>query len=584
MLNRRETLRAALALAGTAGIGARCTAQTTAVSGYRPADVLRGPAGMAVSNSAAASSAGRDILAAGGNAVDAAVAVAFALAVTWPEAGNIGGGGFMMIAPPEQDPLCVDYRETAPQAVTATTLAEQTDRRHPRMVGVPGTVRGLALAQQSHGRLSWQAVLQPAIALAAGGCVVEAPLADSLNAVLAAVSKSTAPWHRPLEQTFGHPQRRRWRAGDRLVQPVLAATLQRIAEEGPDEFYSGQTARSLADYFEQHQGLITAEDLEGYQAVLRQPIRTNFAGHQVWAAPPPSSGGVALRLALQMIEHVGMPDPGDAAWTPMTVHIVAEAMRRTFRERAAYLGDPDFTPLPAWLGRRTHAAKLAESISRSRATDSRTLAGDIPLETGPVESPQTTHFSVIDAEGMAVSNTYTLEASWGSWLLDPATGFVLNNEMGDFNPVPGVTDLKGQIGTAPNQLAPGKRMLSSQTPTIVRRDGKTVLITGSPGGRTIINTVLCVLVQHLLFARPLPEAIAAPRFHHGWLPDQLRIETGGQSRLGELRGRLESLGHRVVETRGQGAAHSIAIEPASGIRVGVADGRRGGRVAATLIG
>lgn len=579
-VHRRQVLQAAIAAALVPLDRLRADAP-----GNRSVDVAQTTGGVVSSNSAAASTAGRELMTAGGNAVDAAIATAFALAVTWPEAGNIGGGGFMMVAPPAGSAAptaCIDYRETAPRVVTATTLAKQVDRRHPRMVGVPGTVRGLALAHDRYGSLPWKQLLQPAIRLAAEGCVVEASLAESINAVLAAVDQSQQPWHQPLRQTFAHPDRRDWRVGDVLKQPVLAATLQRIADQGPDEFYEGQTAQHLASYFARSEGLITAADLQSYKAVVRPPVVTQFCGFDVLGPPPPSSGGIVLQLALRMIDQVGLPDPGNAIWTPTIVHIIAEAMRRAYRERAAHLGDPDFVEIPAELSKPSFAAELAATISRDRATDSRTLAGDLPLSAGPPESPQTTHFSVVDAAGMAVSNTYTLEASWGSWLLDPATGFVLNNEMGDFNWVPGYTNLAGQIGSDANLMAPGKRMLSSQTPTIVRRQGDTVLVTGSPGGRSIINTVLCILVQRLRLGRSLPESIAAPRFSQIWLPDQLQIETATGTGLTDLTAALQAMGHVVAPTDRQGAAHSIAVDAGSGVRTGVADWRRGGRVAVSL--
>ncbi|QEG39005.1 gamma-glutamyltransferase [Roseimaritima ulvae] len=579
--NRRQVLQAAIGAAALAPLG-RLRADAPELGSV---DVSRTTGGVVSSNSAAASAVGSEVLADGGDAVDAAIAVALAMAVTWPEAGNIGGGGFMMVAPPagSRSPIaCIDYRETAPGAVTETTLANQVDRRHPRMVGVPGTVRGLALAHQRYGTLPWKRLVQPAVALAGQGVVVEAALADSINGVLNAVSQSPRSWHKPLQQTFAHPQGRPWQAGDVLKQPVLAATLQRIADNGPDEFYQGQTAEHLAKFFADNEGLITATDLQSYQAVVRSPIQTGFAGFDVWGPPPPSSGGLVLQWMLRMIEQVGLPDPGDAVWTPASVHVMAEAMRRAYRERAAHLGDPDFVEIPAELTTPAFATRLAASISRDQATDSRALAGDIPLSAGPAESPQTTHFSVVDAAGMAVANTYTLEASWGSWVMDPATGFVLNNEMGDFNWVPGYTDVAGRIGTAANLMAPGKRMLSSQTPTIVQRDGRTVLVTGSPGGRSIINTVLCILVQRLRWGRSLPEAIAAPRFSQTWLPDQLRIETAAGDGLTDVSAALQAMGHAVTPIGFQGAAHSIAVDPGSGVRTGVADWRRGGRVAVSL--
>ncbi|QDS93171.1 Gamma-glutamyltranspeptidase precursor [Roseimaritima multifibrata] len=584
-LNRRELLRFATAVGGAGSLASWSGGDLHGETLYpHTVDVARTRGGAVSCNSAIASSIGMTVIKEGGNAVDAAVATALAMAVTWPEAGNIGGGGFMMVSPVNEAPVCIDYRETAPAIVTPTSLAQQRDRRHPKMVGVPGTVRGLGLAHARFGKLTWDRLVQPAIQLANHGCVVDGWLARTLNGVLASIQKSGNERHQPLTNTFAHPAGRPWQIGDVLRQPVLGKTLERIAAEGSDEFYTGETSRHLAAYFSKVGGWITAADLKTYRAVERASIQTAYAGHEIYGPPPPSSGGITVQLVLRMLEHIGLTGgvdspSGQADWNRDDVHRIAETMRRAFRERAAYLGDPDFVSIPDFLSTTAYAEELADSISLDRATDSRDIAGSLVLSDGPPESPQTTHFSVVDRDGMAVSNTYTLEASWGSWLLDPATGFVFNNEMGDFNWVPGYTNDRGQIGSKANQMAPGKRMLSSQTPTIVRRDGANVLVTGSPGGRTIINTVICILVQSLNYNRSLPDAIAASRFHHQWLPDALRLEIGSGESLAELKDSLADYGHKVTTTSVQGAAHSIAIEPATGVRVGVADWRRGGRVA-----
>src|SRR6056297_410407 len=577
---RRRLLKAGLGGCGSLALSDLSTQRLFADSPAQPlARSAQTTGGVVTSNSAAASDAGRDVLAAGGNAVDAAIATALALAVTWPEAGNLGGGGFMLVAPPKGPTICIDYRETAPRSVTATTFAQHTDRRHPKMVGVPGTVRGLAAAHQQFGSRPWGELVAPAIELARAGCVVDRFLAESINEVLSLAVRSPQVYHAPLKQIFSHPDQRPWRSGDVLKQPALARTLGRLADEGADEFYAGQTGVQLADFLQRHGGLVTREDLLAYKAVARPATQTRFLGFEVCGPPPPSSGGMTIQLALQMIEAIGLDDPGDATWTAPNVHRIAEAMRRAFRERAAHLGDPDFVSIPPNLSSESFARELSRSISLERATDSRQLAGDIPLTIGPPESPDTTHFSVVDSQGMAVANTYTLEASWGAWLVDPRTGFVLNNEMGDFNWNPGYTNLDGRIGTAANLVAPGKRMLSSQSPTLVKRDGQTILVTGSPGGRTIINTVLCILVQHLAFQRPLAQAIAAPRFHHQWLPDRLLLEATDEGVWESVREPLEAMGHRVEQSPYlQGAAHSIAVDPQTRIRIGVADLRRGGSV------
>ena len=375
---------------------------------------------------------------------------------------------------------------------------------------------------------------------------------------------------------------RAWRAGDVLRLPDLAGTLERIAAKGPDEFYEGTTSRLLAKYMKESDGFITADDLAKYKAVIRKPIRTEFRGYTVYGPPPPSSGGITISMMLQVLDEMGLESPSEGIeWDERQVHMITEAMRHAFRERAAYLGDADFVEIPNDLTSREFAKKIAASISMDQATDSRAIAGDIPIATGPYESPDTTHFSVVDQNGMTVSNTYTLEGGWGAWVIAPGTGAVLNNEMGDFNWYPGHTDQRGRIGTEPNQIAPNKRMLSSMSPTIVQQNGKTILATGSPGGRTIINTVLGILLQRLAFDRSLPQAVTATRMHHQWLPDELRIEAEAGPSFEELVNSLKEKGHKVRVGRRQGSVHSIEIDPETGVRTGVSDWRRGGRVVVT---
>ncbi len=535
--------------------------------------VAQGRGGAVASVCPYATRTGIQVLREGGNAVDAAVAVAFTLAVTWPEAGNIGGGGFMLVLPgPGQPVWCVDYRETAPAAAKVNMYPLGEKSLGARYVGVPGTVAGLHLAHCRYGRLPWRRLLRDAIELAANGFEVTEPLARSLNRVLQdADSKPFAG----LRQTFGHPQGRPWRKGDRLRQPQLAATLQLLAQEGPQAFYRGKIARQIVEQMQASGGLITAQDLARYQAKLRVAVQTAYRGYTVYGAPPPSSGGVCTALALNQLEYFPLRRWG--ADSPRTWHTVAEAMRRSFLDRARHLGDPDFVTIPRFLTTKSYAARLARGIDLQRATRSRELAPDLPIT---AEGMQTTHFSVVDGHGMAVANTYTLEMSYGSRVVVRGAGFLLNNEMGDFNRKAGHTDTQGNIGTAANLPAPGKRMLSSQSPTIVTRNGRVVLVLGSPGGRTIINTVICLLVRTLELGESLPEAVAAPRLHHQWLPDRVMAERCNDPRWQKVIEGLRRQGHQVVFYKGtQGDAHCVAVDLTTGVLTAVADSRRQGAAA-----
>ena len=528
-----------------------------------------GPKGMVVSVSAPASQVGVDILRKGGNAVDAAVATAFALAVTFPEAGNIGGGGFMVVYPGKGgDPAVIDYRETAPAAAEKTMYVQTKSHLGARIAGVPGTVRGLALAHQKFGKLPWKDVVRPAARLAEEGFPVDAHLAAGLNRVLARSGEFAE-----LRRVYGKANgTERWQAGDRLVLKDLAGTLRRIADEGPDAFYQGAVADQIVAEMKASGGLISRADLAGYRAKVRTPLHGVYRGYDVYCPPAPS-GGVCLVEMLNILENFDLRKRG--RWAPETLHLMAEAMRRAYVDRARYLADPDFVTIPAHLTSKEYARKLADTINLQRATPSTELAGDIPLAP---EGDHTTHFSVIDRDGMAVANTYTLEESYGSRVVVRGAGFLLNNEMGDFNWRPDYTDRRGNIGTVPNQIAPGKRMLSSQTPTVVARGGKVVLVTGSPGGRTIINTVLCVVLNVLEFDMDLAAAVVAPRMHQPWFPDKVFFESAMQQEHAAALEQLRRLGH-VVDTgeRQQGDAHSIWVEPGSGRYHGCADERRHGK-------
>lgn len=538
--------------------------------------VERSTSGLVVSDSPIASRIGADVLADGGNAVDAAVATAFAMAVTWPEAGNLGGGGFMLVAPADADVRFIDYRETAPAASTIDMYTPGENRHRARHAGVPGTVAGLALAHEQMGTQPWRDLVRPAVELARDGFEVDAALAESLNDVLLDEETRTSPELAELRRVYGKPGGGAWSAGDVLTLPDLAETLETIANEGPAGFYEGAVAESLAAFMAESNGLITAEDLANYEAKEREPIRFAFRGHDVYGAPPPSSGGVTTALILQMLETFDLENA--ERYDPETIHLMAEAMRRAFHQRALELGDPDFVDLP--IDRLTSAAfarELAATIDPNHATPSTALEPAIPLAEEP---NSTTHFSVIDEDGMAVANTYTLEQAWGSRVIPDGLGFVLNNEMGDFNWVPGRTTRGGAIGTAPNVIAPGKRPLSSMAPTIVMRDGEVVLVTGSPGGRTIINTVACLVLNVLAFEMSPAEAVAAPRMHHQWLPDVLRLETPGEDGPhAAAADALKAMGHTIEFSEQQGSAHTIWVDVETGLQVGVADYRRGGLAA-----
>ncbi|MCG6156483.1 gamma-glutamyltransferase [Rubinisphaera margarita] len=541
-------------------------------------EVVESRSGIVVSETDEASAAACKILTQGGNAVDAAVTTAFVLAVTWPEAGNLGGGGFMMIAPPGDDVVCVDYRETAPASVSANSFVNWTDRHHARMAGVPGTVAGLATAHERYGTLPWKQLVIPAVQLARDGVEVDEFLAWSLNSYLTRARVRTDPQFAEFRRVYGHPDGRHWRVGDRLVQPDLASTLELIAEQGASAFYEGAIASRLLQEMKRSEGLISREDLKSYEALIKPAVSGRFRGYTIYGAPPPSSGGLTVILEMQMVETLKLTPTSEEFWTADQVHLLSEVMRRAFRERAAHLGDLPMTRELHNKFSRARAHELASTIDRETATSSKSIADKIAITEGPYESPQTTHFSVIDANGMAVSNTYTLEESYGSRIVVAGAGFLLNNEMGDFNWYPGYTNTEGTIGTEPNEMAPGKRMLSSQSPTIVKQGEKVRLVTGSPGGRTIINTVYEILVQTLAFERPLPEAVDGWRFHHQWYPDVIRLESLDEADVKHIAEELESRGHnvRLSADYRQGSAHSISVDVETDMATGVADWRRGG--------
>lgn len=554
-----------------------CVALLLAPAGAaRPAQPS-GPAtstsGLVVSASDLASDVGAAILSGGGNAVDAAVATGFALAVTYPFAGNLGGGGFMVVRTAGGKTTAIDYREKAPAAATPTMYLDAEGNIDRGLTaagylapGVPGTVRGLALAHERFGRLAWRDVVRPAADLASRGFPISDSLARSLNNELNGAMRQFPA----SVAAYGKPNGEPWAAGDRLVLPDLARSLEAIAADGPDAFYRGWIADRIALDMAAHGGLISKADLAAYRAKVRKPIKTKFLGYDVVSMPPPSSGGVALAEMLNMLEALRIQDA--TPLSPEAIHLEIESMRRAYLDRARFLGDRDFVKVPVrTLVSKRHAREWVRSIDRARAASSVELGGDIVTVSPPAEPEETTHFSVLDRQGMAVANTYTLEGGYGSHVVIAGTGILLNNEMGDFNKKPGTTNLTGDIGTPANVIAPGKRMLSSMTPTIVTKNGKLVLVTGSPGGRTIMNTVLNVLLNVTAWGLTGPEAVDAARFDHQWLPDRVTIEAG---RIGPgVVSALEAMGHRVAYRTQQGAAHSIWVDPRTGQAVGVPDRR-----------
>lgn len=530
---------------------------------------MRARHAMVVSREAHATEAGLAVLRAGGNAVDAAVAVGFALAVTHPAAGNLGGGGFMLIRFADGRARFLDFRERAPAAASRDMYlgADGKPTRESiegwRAAAVPGTVRGLEYAARNYGTKPWARLLAPAIRLAREGFPISWGLAESLRA-----SRLLArfPESRRIFQRDG----RYFEPGERLVQPELARTLERIAKGGADEFYQGQTARRLAAEIEAHGGLITLEDLKAYRVIEREPLRGRYRDCEIITAPPPSSGGIGILQMLGMLEGTGFEKHG--AGSAAAIHWMAEAMRRYFADRSRYLGDPDFVRIPvAGLLNPRYLAKLRGSIDPERATPSEALR---PEDAGLYERGETTHYSIVDAQGNAVAVTYTLNGGYGCGVTVPGLGFLLNNEMDDFAARPGFPNFYGLVQGEANAIAPGKRPLSSMTPTIGLRDGKLYFVVGSPGGPRIITTVLQVLVNLLDFGMNIQEAVNWPRFHHQWLPDRLYMEPGFSPDTAAL---LQARGHKLESIRSMGEAAAILVR--DGRLEGAADPRAEGQAA-----
>ncbi len=539
----------------------------------------RGKHGMVASSDAIASQVGVDILEKGGNAVDAAVAVGFALAVTYPFAGNIGGGGFMLIRLKDGRVGFVDYREAAPGKATRDmyldpekNLIKDASIVGYRAIGVPGTVRGMYLALQKYGTMKWEQVIQPAVHLARDGFPVSYPLSQSLKNSAKLLSQF------PESNRVFLRNGKFYEEGEIFRQPELAATLERIAANGPKEFYEGETAKRLAADMAAHGGLISEEDLRQYAAKWRSPVRGSYRGFDIISAPPPSSGGTALIEMLNILQHFDLKSMG--ALSAALLHMEAEAMRRAFADRAKYMGDTDFVKVPVeGLISLKYSDALARTIDMKSATPSMEVQN--PNAFG-YESTETTHYSIVDAEGNAVANTYTLNNGYGSGVTATGLGFLLNDEMDDFTSKPGTPNMFGLIQSENNSIQPGKRPLSAMTPTIILKDGRLFMVTGSPGGPTIISTVLQTIVNVIDFGMNIQEAVDAPRIHHQWMPDVLQVEPVGFSpdTLAILRSEGYNLKIMISPLWGNqflGDAQAILIDPQTGVRYGASDSRRNGK-------
>jgi gamma-glutamyltranspeptidase / glutathione hydrolase len=535
---------------------------------------VRGRHGMVASTNEVASRVGVEIMKRGGNAVDAAIAVGFALAVTHPAAGNLGGGGFMMIRLKDGRTTAIDYREMAPGAAHRNVYLDKNGNLIEgeggslvgyRAAGVPGTVRGMELALKKYGsgKLTWAQLVEPARQLAGRGFVVTHELARSLYS------------NREYLEKYAETKRiylkggKFYQEGELFRQPELAATFARLQRSGPNEFYEGETARLIVADMKRNNGLMTMDDLRGYVAKERTPVRGSYRGYEIISMPPPSSGGAVLIQMLNILE--GFDLQKLEANSSDRYHLMAEAMRRAFADRAEYMGDSDFVKVPVpGLIDKAYAATLRATINTERASTSDEIRAGRPAG---YESDETTHFTVVDAEGNAVSNTYTLNNSYGSAAVAKGTGLLLNDEMDDFAAKPGTPNMYGLIQGERNAVAPKKRPLSAMTPTIVlRKDGSLWFTVGSPGGPTIINTVLCVITNVIDYEMNIQEAIDFPRIHHQWLPDELVGEPFGLS--GDTQKALTARGHKLAKLRYLGDAEGIMIEEKTGVRLGATDPRR----------
>jgi gamma-glutamyltranspeptidase/glutathione hydrolase len=537
---------------------------------------VRGKHGMVSSVSEIASQVGVDVLKRGGNAVDAAVAVGLALAVVWPSAGNLGGGGFMVIRLANGKATAIDYREMGPAVAHRNVyldekgeyIKESSTYGH-RAAGVPGTVAGLAYALEKYGTMKWADVAEPARKLAADGFPVWYQLERGLKGSSQGLSRY--PETKRIFLRDGKP----YETGEIFRQPELADVFARMIKQGPREFYEGKTAQLIEASMKRAAGdgkpWMTVEDLKNYKAVEREPLRATYRGHEIITMPPPSSGGVAMIEMLNILERYDLKSMG--AGSSQAVHVMVEAMRRAFADRAQFLGDPDFVKVPVTgLTSRKYADKLAATIDPDRASTSQEIKNGDPA---PYESEETTHFTVVDKDGNVASNTYTLNLGFGGKITVEGAGFLLNNEMDDFAPKPGSPNAYGLIQGEANAVAARKRPLSSMTPTIVLKDGKLWFAVGSPGGPTIINTVTQVIINIVDHGMNIQQAIDWPRVHHQWMPDEIAYEPYGLAP--DVMNRLKAMGHKFSSPRYMGDAEGIMIEDKTGVRLGGSDPRSDGR-------
>ena len=523
--------------------------------------------GMVVSADRLASEVGIKILKKGGNAVDAAVAVAFTLAVTYPNAGNIGGGGFMLIRTPTNEIFALDYREKAPLRATRDMYLDEQGEVIPeasligyKACGVPGTVYGLWQAHQRFGRLKWKDLLKPAIQFAQKGFALNEMQAQKLNEAREKFLKF------PAAQKIFVKQHGEFKEGEIFVQKDLAKTLKRIAKKGIRDFYAGYTARLIADDMQKNGGLITLDDLARYRPVWRQPIAISYRGYDIFSMPLPSSGGILLAEILNTLERFNLKALG--LNSAKYIHLLTEIERQAYHDRAIYLGDVDFVSVPVKkLISKTYADSIRQNLSLLTAGQSNP---DRLWTDG--ESEQTTHFSIVDQEGWAVSNTYTLNGNYGSGVVITGTGILMNNEMDDFSIKPGHPNMFGLVGNKANAIEPGKRMLSSMTPTIVTKNDSLFMVLGSPGGSKIITSVAQVLINVIDFKLNIRRAVETPRFHFQWLPDTIFFENYGFNR--DTIHNLQAEGYRISFVSGLGLVQGIVIE--KGMRRGWSDPRGAG--------
>ena len=564
------------AILGVALLLLSVTAYAAAIIEGERMTPVPGKEGMVVTSHFLATESAIKVLKKGGNAIDAAVTAAFSLAVTQPRSGNIGGGGFMMISSEKRnDVIAIDYREKAPSQASVDMFLDQkgnadseVSRYSHLAAGVPGTVAGLAMALTEYGTISLQEAMAPAIKLAEGGFIVTQRFSEGLKEKEQMLKRwdSTRKIFYKDDGSFYEP-------GDLFVQKDLAATLRRIAENGVQEFYEGKTAALLVAEMAKHGGLITLTDMQNYAPMIRTPVHGTYRGYDIYSMPPPSSGGTHLVQILNILEGYPISDYGHNS--AKTIHLMAEAMKLAYADRSFHLGDEDFVKVPLKrLISREYAASLRQRIDPEKATPSRTIS---PGKLNPCESNETTHFSIVDNFGNAVSNTYTINFSYGSGIVVEGAGFLLNNEMDDFSAKPGVPNAYGLIGGEANRIEPNKRMLSSMSPTIVKQGERNYLVTGSPGGSRIITTTLQVIMNVIDHGLNVQSSVAAPRIHHQWLPDELRIEEGLSPDTIKI---LQEKGHIVKQEAAMGAIQSILIE--NGMMYGAADPRRSTALATGL--